>query len=78
MSHDKSEIDLLTEISAKLDSILGLLATRGIEDDPGAIVNKLHGMALSPRVIAPIAGLSENAVSVRITRMRKKSPAKAK
>ena len=72
MSNTASEPELLSEISDKLNVIIGMLAIRGLEDDQGASVEKLHGLGLRPRVIGPIVGLSENAVNVRLTRSRKK------
>lgn len=78
MTNSKSQTDLLTEISSKLDTIIGFLVVRNIENDSSAIVEKLHKMGFSARVIAPIADLSENAVNIRLTRLKKKSTNKAK
>ena len=78
MANSKSQVELMTEISEKLDSILGLLAIRGIEDDWNAVIQKLMGMGLNARTIVPIAGLSENAVNIRLSRIKKKQPGKIK
>ena len=71
MSSDASQNELLFEISQKLDLILALLAVRGLEDNQSAIVKKLYEMGMSAKIIAPVAGMSENAVNIRLTRMRK-------
>ena len=78
MTNSKSQIELMTEISEKLDSILGLLAVRGMEEDSNAVIQKLVGMGLSARAIASIVGLSENAVNIRLTRLKKKTAKKSK
>jgi len=78
MTNSKSQTDLLTEISSKLDTIIGFLVVRDIENDSNAIVEKLHKMGFSVRAIAPIADISENAVKIRLTRLKKKSANKSK
>jgi hypothetical protein len=35
-------------------------------------------MGFGAKVIAPVAGTTENAISIRLTRMKKKAPGKAK
>ena len=75
MSNEKSQTELLSEISEKLDIVLGYLAVRGIEGDAAAIVDKLHKLGLSAKTIAPVAGLTENAVNIRLTRMKKRRTA---
>jgi DNA-directed RNA polymerase specialized sigma24 family protein len=66
----KMQPDVLAEISEKLDAILGLLAVRGIEDDVGKSVTRLRGLGLSPKTIARVCGITENAVSIRLTRLK--------
>ena len=72
MSNEKSQTELLSEISEKLDIVLGYLAIRGIEGDAAAIVDRLYKLSLSAKTIAPVAGLTENAVNIRLTRMKKR------
>lgn len=69
---EKNQNELLEEISTKLDLILGYLAIRGIEDDPAKIVNKLRDLGFNNNAIAPIAGLSVDAVKKRLQRQKKK------
>ena len=76
MTNGKSQEQLLEEISKKLDSILALLAVRGLEGDIGAMVEKLDGMGLGNHVIRSIVGLKPKAVQKRIQRLRKKSKPK--
>lgn len=76
MTNGKSQGQLLEDISTKLDSILGLLAVRGLENDIGAMVDKLHGMGLSDSAIGAIVGLKEGAVRKRIQRAKTKSKSK--
>ena len=78
MKSSKSHGQLLEEISAKLDTVIGLMAVRGMEDDTGAVIDKLHNMGFKNEVIAPIVGLKENAVRVRIQRSKKKKKSQAK
>ncbi len=77
MDKIKSQIDILLDISSKLDTVIGFQATRGMEGDSSAVVEKLNNMGLSARTIAPIANLSENAVNIRLTRLKKKSSKKS-
>lgn len=74
MSSGKSQVQLLEEISSKLDSLIAVLAVRGLEGDTAAMTDKLHSMGFAKEVIAPVVGLTENAVRVRIQRARKKTP----
>lgn len=69
----RTQDELLQEISSKLDVVVAFLATRGLETDPSAVVEKLAGMGFGSKVIAPVAGLTENAVAIRLTRMKKTS-----
>lgn len=74
----KPQGDVLQDISSKLDVIIAFLAARGLENDTGALVEKLAGMGFGAKVIAPVAGTTENAISIRLTRMKKKAPGKTK
>jgi hypothetical protein len=60
---------LLTEISAKLDRILALMAIQGVEEADK--VERLSNMGLDQRMIASVTGLRPNTVAVRLFRMRK-------
>ena len=70
-----TQADYLHEISEKLDTVIAFLATREISDS-GAIVEKLAGMGFAAKTIAPVAGISENAVAIRLSRMKKKTKRK--
>lgn len=61
--------ELLSEISAKLDRILALIAIEGVEEPEK--VKRLSAMGLDHQTIASVTGLSPNAVAVRLHRMRK-------
>ena len=76
MATNKSEQQLLSDISEKLDVVVGFLAIRGIENDQSAMVSKLSALELHPRIIGFVSGLSENAVNVRLSRDRKKKSKK--
>lgn len=69
--------DSLQEISEKLDTVIAFLATRDISDS-GAIVEKLAGMGFSAKTIAPVASITENAVAIRLSRLKKKTKKKKK
>ena len=73
MGREKSQSEILEDISLKLDAVLSFLATRELENNQGDVVRKLYEIGLSAQVIARIAGLSENAVNIRLTRLRKKA-----
>ena len=70
--------DVLQDISAKLDVVIAFLATRGLENDTAALVEKLAGMGFGAKVIAPVAGTSENAIAIRLSRMKKDTPRRGK
>ena len=72
MSINKSQIEILHDISEKLDTVIGFLAARDISDS-GAIVEKLATMGLSNKTISPVAGMTENAVAIRRSRMKRKN-----
>lgn len=67
----KTPQDALTNISEKLDSILGFMAIKGIEDDAGKVVVRLRDLGLSAKCIARVSGMTENAVAIRFSRMKK-------
>ncbi len=78
MAIRKSDNTLLEEISAKLDIIVGMLVV-GRLDDPASAVERLSDMGLGNKTIAQVVGLSENAVAIRLSRLRsKKKKKKAK
>lgn len=71
MSATKSERELLEGIATKLDLVLAFMAIRGIEGDVNAIVAKLNSMKFDYKIIAIAAGISENAASIRLSRIKK-------
>jgi hypothetical protein len=72
----RTQEDVLTDISEKLDSILGFLAIRGIEGDPGKVVVRLRDLGLNARCISRVAGITENAVAIRLSRLKKPKTSK--
>ena len=70
-----TQLDLLTAISEKLDNILGFLAVRGVEGDD-QIVQRLEAFGMGPKAISRITGDSENAVGLRLMRLRRKAETK--
>lgn len=70
---EKSQTELLAEISLKLDSVLGFLAASALKEDQGAVVKRLSENGLTVDSIARVAGISENAVNIRLHRIRKKA-----
>jgi DNA-directed RNA polymerase specialized sigma24 family protein len=74
----KTDSELLTEISQKLDSILALLAAPAVQKDEGEVIRRLYENGHSASVIARVVGISENAVAIRLSRMRKKTGTKAR
>jgi hypothetical protein len=67
MSSEEHEI--LKEISSKLDILIGLAATVGRDDD--AKIDVLTTLGYGPAFIAPLVGLTPNAISVRVFRRNK-------
>jgi hypothetical protein len=67
----KTQLELLEDISDKLDVVIGFLAVRNTSDTTEQF-KRLAEMKLHPRHIAAVVGISENAVAVRLTRMKKK------
>jgi len=74
----KAQGEVFQEISGKLDVIIAFLAARGLESDTAALVEKLTGMGFGAKVIAHVAGTTENAIAIRLSRMKKKTPGKNK
>ncbi|MDP9007316.1 MAG: hypothetical protein M3N91_01175 [Pseudomonadota bacterium] len=72
----KTQPDVLADISEKLDSILGFMAIRGIENDPAAVVIRLNEFGMTRRAIARVAGITENAVEIRLRRLKTKTAKK--
>lgn len=60
----------LAEISEKLDRILGLMATQGVDDD-GEKVSRLRALGMDNATIASLTGLTINAVAIRVSRLKK-------
>jgi len=73
MNSEKSERELLTEISKKLDRVFGALIMQNDEYDENAKVKILYDLGLDPGSIALILGLSKSAVMVRMSRIRGKA-----
>ena len=69
-------IEVMRGISEKLDGILGFMAAKECKGDAALIVPKLKGLGISNKTIALVAGISENAVAIRVTRMKKPSSRK--
>jgi hypothetical protein len=73
MSTIKAGTDRPTDISEKLDIIIGFLAIRGMQDDAGAMIERLRGLGLNAKATARVTGLTENAIAIRLSRMKKKT-----
>jgi len=67
MSSEEHEI--LKEISNKLDTLIGLTATVGRDDD--AKIDVLTSLGYGQAFIAPLVGVTPNAISVRVFRRNK-------
>jgi hypothetical protein len=78
MSADLSATEHLVAISQKLDAVLGFLAVRGIEGGSSAAFDRLNGAGFSPKTIALVCGISENAAAIRTSRAKRKSKKKDK
>lgn len=72
-----TQADTLQQISEKLDTIIAFLATRELSDS-GEIFEKLADMGFDAKTIAPVAGITENAVAIRLSRRKKKAKKKSK
>lgn len=73
MKTNKSEPELLADISKKLDHVIGLLTIQQTESDENAKIKLLYDLGLKPAAISAILGLSLNAVRIRMSRVRKKA-----
>ena len=62
----KDERELLAEISAKLDRVIGLLATAGKELDEK--IEVLRGLGLEWNVVGPLVGLNADAARMRMSK----------
>jgi hypothetical protein len=71
VNNDESQHEMLAEISEKLDAILGFMVVRDLKGDASLIVPKLKAMGMSVKTIALVSGISENAVAIRLTRLKK-------
>ncbi len=78
MKAEKSERELLADISGRLDRIIGLLAVQQNEGDENAKIKQLYDLGLAPSAIGAIMGVSPNAVTIRMTRIRKQGRAQKK
>jgi len=73
LKYIKAEAELLSDISQKLDIVIGLLVARSMSgDDETSVFERLQRMNLSPKVIARVTGVSENAANIRLSRLRRK------
>lgn len=75
MTKEKSQAERLADISLKLDSILSFLAEKAVEQDQAGVVKRLHEIGLPAQNIARVVGISENAVNIRLTRLKQKAAA---
>lgn len=78
MSTAKTKGDVLSEINEKLGGVLGFLAVREFKGDVNKMLPRLREMGLSTKMIALITGLTDNAIAIRFSRMKKPAAKKAK
>ncbi len=76
MPGERTERDLLAEISAKLDRLMGVMAIQGKDQD--AQVNTLHALGFDSKTIGAMVGLSDSAVRGRKFRRKRAKKAKPK
>ena len=69
MGAEKTERELLSEVSNKLDRIIGLLAIQDKDEDTK--IRILYGLGFDAPSIGSLVGLSANAVRVRKSRGKK-------
>jgi hypothetical protein len=69
MSGEKSERELLAEISGKLDLVIGALAIQG--RDPASQINVLESLGMDSSAIGALLGLSASSVRGRKFRRKK-------
>jgi hypothetical protein len=72
----KTQSDILTDINNKIGGILGFLAVRDLKGDVSKMLPRLKEMGLDYKMMALVTGVSENAIAIRLSRMKKKSPKK--
>lgn len=53
------------------------MAAKDCKGDVALIVAKLRGMGMSTKTIALVAGITENAVAIRLSRLKKPTKSKA-
>ncbi len=73
MKKEKTERELLADIDAKLNKVVGLLAIQQHEGDENAKLRQLVALELDAPSIAALLGLTVNAVNVRKSRLKGKS-----
>lgn len=73
MKKEKTERELLADISKKLDHVIGLLTIQQHDDDENAKIKLLYGLGIEPATIGAILGMSPDAVTMRMSRIRKKA-----
>ena len=66
-------IDQNALVLEKLDTIIGFLAIRGVADE-AKISERLFSLGIADRAIAKVMGITENAVSIRKSRLKKNKP----
>jgi len=72
MAREKAQSELLSEISLKLDFVMGFLAAKIAEDQQDELIIRMSERLPSDG-IGRVFGLTENAVNVRLSRYRKKA-----
>ena len=76
MPAERTERDLLAEISAKLDRLMGVIAIQG--KDQATQVNTLYALGFDSKTIGALVSLSDSAVRSRKFRRKKVKKAKPK
>lgn len=76
MAIERSEKDLLAEISAKLDRLVGVMAIQGKDQD--AQVDTLYALGFDSKTIGALVGLSDSTVRGRKFRRGKVKKVKPK
>jgi hypothetical protein len=72
----KAKADVLDDINEKLGGVLGFLAVRELKGDVNKMLPRLKEMGLSTKMMALITGLTENAIAIRFSRLKKPAPKK--
>lgn len=72
----KSELDLLSKISKKLDRVIVLLAVEQVGDDNNNKVMALYDFGFGPATVSKSMGISPKAVKLRLKRIRKQTQEK--